>query len=171
MKKKLDVTTITNELEGGSAFFPSYKKPVAESESVSSEKASTPPLSKPKARAKAKKKTQAIKTPGDDNIFLDETKKLNEESPKTLIDVMTSLLQDVNPRKWRDTIENTETRGSSLRLTNDEIYAVQDILKDLERQLKIKTSINELARLGLLFLIHDFKRNGEKSLIYKVKKS
>jgi hypothetical protein len=120
---------------------------------------------------KPKKKTRAIKTPEDDNIFLDEAKKLNEESLNTLNDVMTSLLQDVNLRGWKDTIENTETRGSSLRLTNDEIYAVQDILKDLERQLKIKTSINELARLGLLFLIHDFKKNGDKSLIYKVKKS
>lgn len=120
---------------------------------------------------KPKKKTRAIKTPGDDNIFLDEAKKLNEESLNTLNDVMTSLLQDVNLRKWRDTIENTETRGSSLRLTNDEIYAVEDLLKDLKRQLKIKTSINEIARLGLLFLIHDFKKNGDKSLIYKVKNS
>jgi hypothetical protein len=120
---------------------------------------------------KPKKKTRAIKTPADNNNFLEEAKKLNEESQNTLNDVMTSLLQDVNLRGWKDTIENTETRGSSLRLTNDEIYAVQDILKDLERQLKIKTSINELARLGLLFLIHEFKMNGDKSLIYKVKKS
>jgi hypothetical protein len=93
------------------------------------------------------------------------------ENQKTLTDVMTSLLQDVNLRDWRDTIENTQTRGSSLRLTNEEIYAVEDVIKDSERLLKIKTSINELARLGLLFLIHDFKQNGEKSLVYKVKKS
>ena len=89
----------------------------------------------------------------------------------TLTDVITSLLHDVNLRDWRDTIENTQTRGSSLRLTNEEIYAVEDVIKDLERLLHIKTSINELARLGLLFLIHEFKHNGEKSLVYKVKKS
>src|SRR5262245_8111581 len=53
------------------------------------------------------------------------------EIQKTLTDVMTSLLQDVNLRDWRDTIENTQTRGSSLRLTNEEIYAVEDIIKDL----------------------------------------
>jgi hypothetical protein len=93
------------------------------------------------------------------------------ETQKTLTDVMTSVLQDVNLRDWRDTIENTQTRGSSLRLTNEEIYAVEDVIKDLERLLHIKTSINELARLGLLFLIHEFKHNGEKSLVYKVKKS
>jgi len=93
------------------------------------------------------------------------------ETHKTLIDVMTSVLQDVNLRNWRDTIENTQTRGSSLRLTNEEIYAVEDVIKDLERLLHIKTSMNELARLGLLFLIHEFKQNSEKSLVYKVKKS
>ena len=93
------------------------------------------------------------------------------EIQKTLTDVMTSVLQDVNLRDWRDTIENTQTRGSSLRLTNEEIYAVEDVIQDLERLLNVKTSINELARLGLLFLIHDFKQNGEKSLVYKVKKS
>jgi hypothetical protein len=93
------------------------------------------------------------------------------ETQKTLTDVMTSLLQDVSLRGWRDTIENTQTRGSSLRLTNEEIYAVEDVIKDLERLLHIKTSINELARLGLLFLIHEFKQNGDKSLVYKVKKS
>jgi|SRR5215208_4640987 len=86
-------------------------------------------------------------------------------------DVTTSVRQDVNHRMWRDIIENTETRGSSLRLTNDEIFAVEDMLKDLERRMKIKTSLNEAARLGLLYIIEDFKKNKEKSLIYKVKKS
>jgi hypothetical protein len=93
------------------------------------------------------------------------------ETQKRLTDVITSLLQDVNMRQWRDTIENTQTRGSSLRLTNEEIYAVEDVIQDLERLLNIKTSMNELAHLGLLFLMHDFKQNGEKSLVYKVKKS
>jgi hypothetical protein len=93
------------------------------------------------------------------------------DTHKTPTDVMTSVLQDVNLREWRDTIENTQTRGSSLRLTKEEIYAVEDAIQDLERLLNIKTSINELARLGLLFLMHDLKHNGEKSLVYQVKKS
>jgi hypothetical protein len=86
-------------------------------------------------------------------------------------DVTTSVRQDVNYRAWRDIIENTETRGSSLRMTNDEVFAVEDMIKDLERQMKIKTSLNEAARLGLLYILEDFKKNKEKSLIYKVKKS
>jgi hypothetical protein len=87
------------------------------------------------------------------------------------IDVVTSSLQDVNLREWRDLIENTETHNSSLRLTTEEGEDVEDVIKELKRQLKVKTSLNEIARLGLLYLVHDFKKNRERSLIYQVKKS
>src|SRR5918993_2080442 len=86
-------------------------------------------------------------------------------------DVMTSSLQDVNLRLWRDTIENTETHNSSLRLTTEEGEQIEDLITDLKRKHKIKTSLNEVARLGLLHIVQDFKKNGEHSLVYKVKKS
>ena len=86
-------------------------------------------------------------------------------------DVVTSSLQDVNLRDWRDVIENTETHNSSLRLTTEEGEDVEDVIKELKRQLKVKTSLNEIARLGLLYLVHDFKKHRERSLIYQVKKS
>jgi len=85
--------------------------------------------------------------------------------------VTTSPLREVTFRVWKDTIENTETHNSSLRLTNEENYAVEDMINELKRSLKVKTSLNEVARLGLLYIIHDFKQNREKSLVYKVKKS
>jgi hypothetical protein len=85
--------------------------------------------------------------------------------------VVTSSLHEVNFRVWKDTIENTETHNSSMRLTNEENYAVEDMVNELKRSLKVKTSLNEVARLGLLYIIHDFKQNREKSLVYKVKKS
>jgi len=68
-------------------------------------------------------------------------------------------------------IENTETHNSSLRLTTEEGEEVEDVIKELKRQLKVKTSLNEIARLGLLYLVHDFKKHRERSLIYRVKKS
>jgi hypothetical protein len=86
-------------------------------------------------------------------------------------DVMTSSLHDVNLRGWRDTIENTETHNSSLRLTTEEGEHIEDLITDLKRKHKIKTSLNEVARLGLLHIAQDFKKNGANSLIYKVKKS
>ena len=93
---------------------------------------------------------------------------LNEDPSN---DVTTSLLHDVNLREWRDLIEDTETHNSSLRLTRAEMYEVEDVKKELERKLKVGTSLNEMARLGLLYIIHDFKKNREKSLIVKVKTS
>ena len=68
-------------------------------------------------------------------------------------------------------IENTETHNSSLRLTTEEGEDVEDVTKELKRQLKVKTSLNEIARLGLLYLVHDFQKHRERSLIYQVKKS
>jgi hypothetical protein len=103
---------------------------------------------------------------------LEQPPSVNEEqSNKGSDDVETSSRHDVNYRVWRDIIENTETHNSSLRLTAEENFAVEDVITDLKRQLKIKTSLNEVARLGLLYLVHDFKKHREKSLLYKVKKS
>ena len=86
-------------------------------------------------------------------------------------DVVTSSSDEVDFRKWKDIIENTETHNSSLRLSNKENYAAEDLVNELKRNLKIKSSLNEIVRLGLLHIIHDFNQNRESSLIYKVKKS
>jgi len=86
-------------------------------------------------------------------------------------DVMTSPLHDVNLRAWKEMIENTETHNSSLRLTTEESNDIEDVIQELKRQLKVKTALNEVARLGLLYLVHDFKKHREHSLIYRVKKS
>ena len=95
-------------------------------------------------------------------------KKVNKSATN---DVITSLRYNVNLRAWRDIIENTETHNSSLRLTTEEGEHIEDLITDLKRKFKIKTSLNVVARLGLLHIVHDFKKNGENSLIYKVKKS
>ncbi len=105
----------------------------------------------------------------------EKLKKRNERRKDVPNDVMTSLLHDVlhdvNLRGWKEIIENTETHNSSLRLTTEESDEVEDLIKELKRRLKIKTSLNEVARLGLLYILHDFKKNRESSLIYKVKTS
>jgi hypothetical protein len=96
------------------------------------------------------------------------TKKVNKSATN---DVMMSSRYDVNLRAWKDTIENTETHNSSLRLTTAEGEHIEDVITDLKRKYKIKTSLNEIARLGLLHIVQDFKKHSENSLIYKVKKS
>ena len=85
------------------------------------------------------------------------TKKVNKPA---INDVTTSSRHDVNHRTWRDIIENTETHNSSLRLTTEEGEHIEDLITDLKRKFKIKTSLNEVARLGLLHIVQDFKKNG-----------
>ncbi len=88
-----------------------------------------------------------------------------------MLDVTMSLLQGVDLKQWREQIEDTETQNSSLRLTSEERYVIEDIISELQRQERIKTSMNEVARLGLLFLIHEFKKNRRTSILYRVKKA
>src|SRR3954452_6789797 len=96
----------------------------------------------------------------------------SEKKPEAIIDnVTTSSHHDVNFRKWRDIIEDTEVHNSALRLTNEESYAIEDLVSELRRKYKIKTSMNEIARLGLLYIMNDFKKDKPQALIIKVKKS
>jgi hypothetical protein len=84
-------------------------------------------------------------------------------------DVTTSLLEGVNKKLWRELIEETETHNSSLRISVKEREQIEDIVRDLKRQYRIKTSMNEIARLGLLFLTQDFRQRGKESIIAEVK--
>ena len=86
-------------------------------------------------------------------------------------DVTTSVRHDVNYRARKEIIEETESHNSSLRITNEEKYAVKDLIDELERKYKARTSLNEIARLGLLYIIEDFKKQRLESLVIKVKKS
>ena len=90
---------------------------------------------------------------------------------EVMTDVMTLLSQDINTKLWREIIEETETHNSSLRMSAKERDQIEDIVRDLKRNYKIKTSMNEIARLGLLFLIHDFKKKRARSIINEVKTS
>lgn len=108
--------------------------------------------------------------------YADENQTVHESSqPAGTTDVMgdgmTSRLQDVNLKEWQAVIENTETQNSALRLTSAERYAIEDVVHELRRQYGIKTSMNEIARLGLLVLLTDFKQYKKASVIHQVKKA
>jgi hypothetical protein len=96
--------------------------------------------------------------------------KTTRQTKEVRRDVMTAQHHNVDYRSWHDIIENTETHNSALRLTREERYQIEDMIQDLERTHKIKTSMNEVARLGLL-VIADYKKNKRDALIYKIKKS
>lgn len=111
-------------------------------------------------------------TPNSPDVNLDVSDDVNTD---VMTDITTSsaspLLQGVNIKKWRELIEDTETQNSTIRLTRKERDEIEDLVSELKRKYKIKTSMNEVARLGLLLLIQDFKKNKTKSIVHEVKKS
>jgi hypothetical protein len=64
-------------------------------------------------------------------------------------------MDKVELRAWKDTIENTETHNSSLRLTTEEGEQIEDLITDLKRTFKL-TFRRFLKR---------FVRNGAKPCI------
>ena len=86
-------------------------------------------------------------------------------------DLVTLALGPIDLRAWRRGFENTETRNSALRLTSAERDRVEDLVRDLWRKHMVRTSMNEVARLGLRVIERDFTRSGSTSLVYRVKRS
>ena len=150
MKKTLDTATITNELKGASLFF--SQKPVKPPDAKTKE---ATPVDLEKKQAPPKKNNK-----GKKDVINDVN-----------VDVVTSIMQEVNLREWRDLIENSEARNTSFRMSEKEREKAEDAVRTLKRMYKIKTSMNELARLGLLFLLHDFDKRAKKSIVVEVKTS
>lgn len=166
MSKKLNTDAITNELAGSSVFFQRSEQPhksiMAPDNAHHNEQTV--------AQQSIDPTPQSIPTPSEETQK--EQPVIKQSSSKPVHhDVTTSILRDVNKKRWRDIIEETETHNSSIRMSLAEREQVEDMLRDLKRKYKIKTSMNELARLGLLVLLHDFKKNGKQSIITDVKTS
>jgi len=84
-------------------------------------------------------------------------------------DVVTSVPQD-DISRWRKILANTETHNSALRLSAQERDDIEDCILLLRRTLGIKTSMNELARLGLLLLMRDVAARKGESVVCAVKR-
>ena len=71
---------------------------------------------------------------------------------------------------WGEIIADASTQHTTVRLTAQESDNVSGFTRKLRRKHKIRISMNELARLGLLFLMDDFNDNGNDSIVAKAKK-
>lgn len=95
---------------------------------------------------------------------------MTDTNESTRHDVMTSVSPEEVSR-WRKLLANSETHGSALRLSAQERDDVEDCVLLLRRTYGIKTSMNELVRLGLLLLVRDVRARKSKSVICAVKES
>lgn len=154
-KKKLDVSTITNELRGQSVFFP--KK---EQEQDSHEKQSvTPPLPKQKELQKE------VRVESNDTVI----PRHHETMIPSNRDTTTSLSEENMFEVVRKSVKQIGKEAATHRFTLDEKNLLADIEYTYRRQ-GIRTSENEITRIAINYFIEDYRKNGEQSILAKILK-
>jgi hypothetical protein len=164
-KKKLDITSITNELRGQSVFFPTKPPP-------SSQELTQVPSSLPAQGAQRPRELKEGRVP--------PTKKAHSNHD-TVIPRHHGIMQPSNhdttvPQPEGDIFEVVRKavkqigkEAATHRFTLDEKNLLADIEYTYKRQ-GIRTSENEITRIAINYFIEDYRINGEQSILVKVLK-
>jgi hypothetical protein len=148
-KKKLDVTSITNELRGQSVFFPKER-----AEQADQEQQPTPPLlAEPIEPAKE----------SSDTVI----PRYHETMIPSNHDTMIPLNEAEMIEAVRKAVKQIGKEPATQRLTLEEKQALDDIEYSYKRQ-GIKTSGNEIIRIATNYIVRDYRQNGEQSILAKV---
>lgn len=156
-KKKLNTDIIANELEGASLFF--TKQPVKDVP-VPAKTVITPPP-QPLEDARQPKKKPALEK--------------RKESTKASMSASTLASSDDDMTEIvRKKVKQLGKEVVFLRLTPEEkreLSSVVYTLNELYRGEIRKTTENEVGRIGLNYLLEDYKLNGEGSILARVIKA
>lgn len=154
MKKNLDPTAILNELKGSSLYFPN--------EEVTSipDPAETPSPRDPARISKdlgpsPRGRQRAERTRGQ-SPYNDST------TANVLASYHASVIENI-----RKSVKTVGKEVTFVRLTPEEKRALADIAYTYKRR-GVKTSENEVARIGINFLLEDYRGSGEESLLARV---
>jgi hypothetical protein len=140
MKKHLDATSIVNELRGQSAFFPQEKEDTKQ-EIVTSFIPS---------------KQREVTIPRYHNIMRPSNHDTTTPFPED------ELLEEV-----RKAVKQVGKEAATQRLTLGEKQLLADIEYGYKRQ-GIRTSGNEIMRIATNYIIRDYRKNGETSVLAKI---
>jgi hypothetical protein len=157
-KKQLDTTAIENELRGGSAFFPSYRKaeqspsPAPEAPSTEDRQPKPEPEPKPEKEAEKPEDTAAIML-------------ARKHASKTAS--MLALSPDIIEAVRRIVRKPGKEEVLYVRLSREEKDRLSDVTYTYKRQ-GMKTSDNELMRVAINMLLEDYKVSGEQSLLARI---
>src|SRR3954467_2130242 len=177
MKKRLNVESIKNELNGGSAFFPNYvnknspaPKPQPESTKSAHQTAPTAALASPipdntirSAAPPLQKETRENPTP--DTVIPRHHDTMQPRYHDTMIPVSAENILEV----VRKAVKHIGKEAATHRFTLDEKNHLADIEYTYKRQ-GIKTSENEITRIAINYFVEDYRKNGEQSLLAKILK-
>ena len=157
MKKKIDSSSVASSLRGESVFFPTKdSKPAPEH-----------------AGEPIEQKRQKEPLPHSP-ITIDEEIQPDTVIPRhheTMIpsnhDTMTLMKENEVLEVIRKAVKQLGREPATQRLTIEEKQALRDIEYTYSNQ-SIQTSSNEIIRIALNFILADYRRNGENSVLAKV---
>ena len=163
-KKKLQIEGITNELEGASLFFsqPTKMPPPPISEPAPEPEPATP-LSEPVLKTEipppvlAKNKKDHAKSRQMSN---------NASKQASIAIEKHDFVEAI-----RKTVKQVGKEVSFIRLTPEEKHSLGSIVysfNEIYRGEGRKTSENEIGRIGLNYLLEDYRENGNNSIIARV---
>lgn len=131
-----------------------------------------PDAEQPAPAAQKPPETAAVtETPPADSVTPRRRDARHGVTTATEPDAVVALMEGIDLGRWREVLADTETHNSTYRLTEEERRVAEDLVRDLWRRDQVKTSMNEVARLGLMLLAHDYRRRGKQSIIYRVRRS
>ncbi len=170
MKKKLNIESIANELEGASLFFRKSDSPQS-NEKVLNEKKNAPLPDSPIVIEQTAEKVPT------QNVNKEKTKGSN--SRDTVIprhhDTMTPRYHDtVIPQVpleivslVRKAVREFGKEAATHRFTEAEKKEIADLIYTYKNR-GIKTTENEITRIAVNFIVEDYKENGEESVLHKI---
>ena len=150
MKKRLDTSSIVNELSGQSAFFPTYKR----DDKQESEKDTSIPARKIEHKEPVQRKADSIESNHDTTTPRNHDTMVSDEDIFELT---------------RKAVKQIGKEAATHRFTLEEKNILADIEYSYRRQ-GIRTSENEIARIAVNYLSRDYRKNGETSILAKVLK-
>lgn len=67
----------------------------------------------------------------------------------------------------RSALKEIEKEAATYRLTQEEKKGIEKLIYVSKRK-NIKTSVNEITRIGINYILYDYKRKGKDSLLDRV---
>lgn len=172
MKKKLDVSAIQNELEG-SAFFPGKRpavpSPVPEPQEEAPAKPDVSPAAPLPSPVTARQTGPEALSP-DTVIPRHHDTNHDTMTPRyqeTMIPLSEAAGDDEIYEVVRRAVKQVGKEPATQRLTLEEKQALMDIEYTYRRQ-GIKTSGNEIIRIATNYLLEEYKKHGEGSILAKI---
>jgi hypothetical protein len=145
MTKKLNTSSIINELRGASPFFPAAHEQTRQ-------EADRSPLQEPQKEVTEREKHDPAKERYHDTM-----------TPRNH-DTMVSAQEQDMLEIVRKAVRQVGKEAATQRLTLEEKQALADIEYRYQRQ-GIRTSGNEIARIAINYVIEDYRKNGENSIL------